>query len=60
MLTKNNARSLAKVSRAKADNSATSLSHESMVLLVGLAQGMLGCLGLWALTWLMYFGFGAI
>lgn len=60
MLAKNNARSVAKLSRAKADNSAISLAHELWVLLVCLTQGMLGCLGLWALAWLMYFGFGVI
>lgn len=60
MLTKNNARSLAKVSRAKAEViSELILAHPSLGYITAFGQGVLGCLGLWLFTWLMYFAFGA-
>lgn len=58
MLTKNNARTVAKLSRAKAEISEFILAHPSAHLASLIGIGSVGCLGLWAVSWLMYLGFG--
>lgn len=60
MTPKENARSLAKVTRAHAVISELIVAHPFLGALVDFAKALLFCLGLWALMWLCWFAFGDV
>lgn len=60
MTQKENARSVAKLSRAHAVISELIVAHPSLGALVDFAKALLFCLGLWALMWLCWFAFSDV
>lgn len=61
MIQKNNARHVAKQSRAKAESiSDLILAHQHARMLADFLKTLVFVIGLWAFIWLMYFAFGPV